>query len=465
MALDDATIDSILRAPPADRLTTLARLLPESVDPPIPSTASGGDPRSLAAVPRGDRRTALDALAAIDPVEYARTRNHVGGAVTGLSPWIRHGVLSLAEVRDAALARVGRPDDAEKLVAELAWRDYWRQVHAALGNRIFTDVESPAAAARSAVGPAAMPADVLTASTGMPCIDAFVQRLLLTGRLHNHERMWLASWLVHVRRVPWRTGADWFLRHLIDGDPASNHLSWQWVAGTFSAKPYVFNRENLQAYTNGSHCTPCRLLGHCDVEGSYDDLHARLFAAPVVARPPLRIPPPPAWRLAPGGSTSTRPLVWLTLDSIASTSPAAAAFPDAPRLFVFDPAWFAAERPSLKRLAFIFDCLADVPDAAVAWGDPRVIVPKRARAGGCNGVAVADTPCPRVRASAAAIAADLPVVVVEPTRFCDRSRVDDLGRFSRYWNRIRSTALRPTPPADLERPAVPDGRPQPRRSG
>ncbi|MFM8336315.1 MAG: deoxyribodipyrimidine photo-lyase, partial [Opitutaceae bacterium] len=76
---------------------------------------------------RGGRAAALEQLAAIDPVAYARSRNHVAGAVTGLSPWIRHGVLSLAEVRDAALTRVTRADDAEKLVSELGWRDYWRQ--------------------------------------------------------------------------------------------------------------------------------------------------------------------------------------------------------------------------------------------------------------------------------------------------------------------------------------------------
>ena len=80
---------------------------------------------------RGGREAAVEQLQAIDPIAYGRSRNHVGGAVTRLSPWLRHGVLSLAEVRDAALARVRERSQAEKLVSELGWRDYWQRVYAA----------------------------------------------------------------------------------------------------------------------------------------------------------------------------------------------------------------------------------------------------------------------------------------------------------------------------------------------
>ncbi|MFM8953964.1 MAG: FAD-binding domain-containing protein, partial [Planctomycetaceae bacterium] len=285
--------------------------------------------------PAGGGHAASARLAAIDPVAYARSRNHVAGAVTGLSPWIRHGVLGLAEVRDAALARVATAEQAEKLIAELGWRDYWRQVHAALGDRIHADIEPPASASRVAARLDAVPADVRDAATGMDCIDAFVRRLQTTGWLHNHARMWLASWLVHVRGVRWQAGADWFLEHLLDGDPASNHLSWQWVAGTFAAKPYLFNRENLETFTTGVHCQACPVVGHCDVEGSYDDLSARLFVSEPAVRPPLRIRPAAPWRPALQPSPA-RPLVWLTLDSVSPRSPAATAYPDSPRVYVID---------------------------------------------------------------------------------------------------------------------------------
>ena len=351
-------------------------------------------------------------------------------------------MLSLAEVRDAAIARVAVPEQAAKLVSELGWRDYWRQVHLAIGDAIREDLEPPAARPRR---PAldGVPADVLEARTGMSCIDAFVRRLHDTGWLHNHERMWLASWLVHVRGVRWQAGADWFLEHLLDGDPASNHLSWQWVAGTFSAKPYLFNRENLETFTSGSHCGGCPLFGCCEVEGSYDDLAARLFASPADqgGRPPLRIRPAAP---APPCPAPARPLVWLTLDSLAATSPAAAAYPDCPRVFVLDPEWLAAERPALKRLVFICECLADVPGVEVILGAPSTVLSERAMALGCNGVAVAETSCPIIRRAAAAITAALPITTVRWPAFCDRSRVRDLGRFSRYWQQVSDSALRPT---------------------
>lgn len=398
---------------------------------------------------QGGRQPALERLAEMDPVAYSRTRNHVGGAVTGLSPWIRHGVVSLAEVRDRALARVRAPEEAAKLVSELGWRDYWQQVHAALGDGIHADIERPAALPRTPGQIECLPADVLKAATGMHCIDAFVRRLHDTGWLHNHERMWLASWLVHVRGVRWQVGADWFLEHLLDGDPASNHLSWQWVAGTFSAKPYIFNRENLESYTSGVHCGPCPLLGGCDVEGDYERLAARLFlpAAGDERSTPLRIRPAAAWPPPIGSgvaAAAVRPLVWLTLDSLSAASPAAAAHPESPRVFVVDPAWLETERPTLKRLLFIFECLADIPGVEVWQGTPRDVIAARAQAHGCRQVVVAPTPCPRIRRAAEALSTELPILACEWPRFCDRSRVRDLGRFSRYWSQVSASALQPT---------------------
>lgn len=404
-----------------------------------------GEPDAARSLPiRGGRVAALERLAGLDPGAYARTRNHVDGAVSGLSPWIRHGTLSLAEVRDTALGRSG--EAAEKFVSELGWRDYWRQVQAALGERIGDGIEPPAATARQPARDT-LPDDVLAAATGMACIDAFVRRLHDTGWLHNHERMWLASWLVHVRGISWRAGADWFLAHLVDGDPASNHLSWQWVAGTFSAKPYLFNRENLERFTAGVHCRRCPVFGVCDVEGDYEQLAARLFrdgSGPREGSTP-RIRPAAAWRPGGAGPAPRQPLVWLTLDSVAATSPAIAAHPAAPRVFVVDDRWLAGERPALKRLVFLWESLADVPGIEIHVGDPGEILPARAAALGCDGLAVADTSCPRIRAAADVVACSLPVAVHEWPAFCDRARVTDLGRFSRYWQKVSRSAMQPTP--------------------
>ena len=151
-----------------------------------------------------------------------------------------------------------------------------------------------------------------------------------------------------------------------------------------------------------------------------------------------------------GGFTMHRPLALvvvfavLSLASVSAASPAAAAFPDAPRLFVLDPAWLAAERPSLKRLVFLCECLADVPGIEMLLGDPHAIVPAHAAALGCDGVAISETPCPRTRRTVAAIAATQRGATVLWPPFCDRSRVRDLGRFSRYWQQVSTSALRPT---------------------
>jgi deoxyribodipyrimidine photo-lyase len=190
-------------------------------------------------------QAALRALDRVQPAAYARTRNHLQGAVTGLSPYITHGFLSLHQVLLALRRRHGLPA-GHKLVAELGWRAWFRHVWRHEGERIFSSLRPgllpEAAYARE------MPADVLQARTGLAVIDEAVKALYTTGRLHNHARMWLASYLVHLRKVHWRCGADWMVAHLLDGDLASNHLSWQWVAGTASSKPYLFNADNVARY-------------------------------------------------------------------------------------------------------------------------------------------------------------------------------------------------------------------------
>ena len=398
------------------------------------------------ALPRGGRAAALAALERIDPAAYAATRNHVGGRVTGLSPWIRHGVLGLAEVRDRALAIAGGPPGAEKLVSELAWRDYWHRVEGAIGDGIRTAIEPPAAVPR-APWAADLPADVATASTGVACIDAFARKLVHTGHLHNHERMWLAAWLVHVRGVDWRAGADWFLRHLVDGDPASNHLSWQWVAGTFSAKPYLARRRTIEGCTDGLHCRGCALAEDCPFDGDDEAIATAAFLGPA-SRPSLRIPPSAPWRPAPDAPPPARPLVWLTLDAASTVNPAVLGHPAAPRVYVIEREWLEGERPSLKRLVFLFECLADMPGVLVGVGDPAAILPVLAARLGCDGVAVAESTIPRVRRAAEALARHMPLSIHPWPRFVDASAVRDLGRFSRYWQAVRDSSLRPTPAGD-----------------
>lgn len=184
-------------------------------------------------------------ISAVRPAAYARTRNALNGAVSGLSPYITHGFVTLAEVVAGVSAR-GALDVQHKFVYELGWREFFRHVWQHRGDAILRSIhEGPLP---EEVYAKELPADIRQGATGVPVVDMAVRELYATGTLHNHARMWLASYVVHLRKVHWRAGADWLYAHLLDGDLASNHLSWQWVAGTGSSKPYVFNAENVARY-------------------------------------------------------------------------------------------------------------------------------------------------------------------------------------------------------------------------
>jgi len=238
-------------------------------------------------------------IAAVRPSEYARTRNQLDGAVTRLSPYLTHGFVSLPE----ALRRIAerhRLDVQHKLVYEFGWREFFHHGWRHLGDGILASLHEgplPDAAYRRA-----LPADLREARTGVPAIDEAVRTLYRDGWLHNHARMWLASYTVHLRKVHWRAGADWMFAHLIDGDLASNHLSWQWVAGTGSHKPYLFNAENVAKYAPAAWHS-----GGSAIDSSYEALdriaHAGRADVGCDGDAGSGTPEPALWRTPPPDST------------------------------------------------------------------------------------------------------------------------------------------------------------------
>ncbi len=185
--------------------------------------------------------------ATTSPSHYARSRNVLDGGVTGLSPYLTHGIISLPEVARTVGAK-HKLSYNDKLVFELGWRAFFHHVwgSAPQPDAILADMR-PAHVWRGAYA-SVLPVDITEGRTGVQAIDAAVRQLYATGYLHNHARMWLASYCVHLRKVHWRAGADWLYAHLLDGDLPSNHLSWQWVAATFSSKPYLFNASNVAKF-------------------------------------------------------------------------------------------------------------------------------------------------------------------------------------------------------------------------
>jgi deoxyribodipyrimidine photo-lyase len=199
------------------------------------------------------RAAALAALEAFLPHagrQYAGQRNFDHGPtdrtnISMLSPYIRHRLITEQEVIKRVLAR-HRFVDAEKFIQEVCWRTYWKgwlEMRPAVWTQYLADVDS---LTRSAEYHAAC-----AGSTGIACFDAWTVELKEAGYLHNHARMWFASLWIFVLGLPWQLGADFFHHHLIDGDPASNTLSWRWVAGLQTAgKTYLAKAANIAKFTN-----------------------------------------------------------------------------------------------------------------------------------------------------------------------------------------------------------------------
>ena len=399
----------------------------------------------------GGRQAALKALASIKPQAYAGSRNYLSGEVTRLSAYLRHGVLTLAEVRDYALERADDPAHASKLINELAWRDYWQRLYVQLKEAIWQDLEDYKTGFARSDYADMLPGDIPSAETTLACMDGFARDLQQTGYLHNHARLWFASYIVHWRRIRWQVGARWFLEHLIDGDPASNNLSWQWVASTFASTPYIFNRDNLERYTEGIYCRVCphANAGTCPFDQSYETLQDELFprlhsyvgqSAPTPPRPYAR----PVVKLIEHASKG-KPLLWHHTDSLNPAGAVLAHNMDAAAVFIWDATWLVENEISLKRVMFIAECLQEMPGIIeVRVGDVFEELLAAARSAKADYILAQRTPDPRLIAAAAQLEQYLPTVWFDPPAFVGGSRGFDLKRFSRYWKVAQSEAMQHT---------------------
>ncbi len=184
----------------------------------------------------------------IDPVLYARTRNFQDGAVTRLSPYISSGVISTKQVYEHVLSMNLPWDQTQKFIQELAWRDYWQQVWISKRDLIDRDLKNE----QQPVAHYQLPSALLEAKTGIEVVDKGLLQLYETGYMHNHMRMYVAAIACNFGRAHWYQPAKWMYYHLLDGDWASNALSWQWVAGANANKKYYANQENINRFFNSS---------------------------------------------------------------------------------------------------------------------------------------------------------------------------------------------------------------------
>ena len=362
----------------------------------------------------GGRQEALRRINTTDIEAYGRNRNFLNGAVSKLSPYLRHGCLTLSEASNKVQERYGA--QSKKFVEELAWRDYWRRVWYELGDDIFSDIEDP----KVALGDRLLPDFIRQGITGLPCMDGFIRDLMLEGYLHNHARMWFAAYMVHWLKVDWREAADWFENYLLDGDKASNHLSWQWIASINSSKPYYFNKENLARYTGEKYCANCKV--NCPFDASYDSINEKLFAGSVAgAAKKYRVNMP-----AKDALSTHQAVAIYVHDEILSGAHLLLRRPMA-KIFVFDD--FLHSKWPLKRLQFMADCLNELQDVEIWAGDTREILKAR----GVGQIITQDTPNKQLKA----LLEPFNPVYQPEVKFAE-SEISEkrLKRFSRYWEKV-----------------------------
>jgi len=217
-------------------------------------------PQTLRAPWIATRDEALRRLTAFVPRagrDYAAQRNYDRGPcardnVSTLSPYIRHRAIAETEVLQAVLAR-HTSSEAFKFTAEIFWRTYWKgwlEAHPAAWSRYRDTLDGALGRLEREPELARNHADAVAGRTGIDAFDAWASELVATGYLHNHARMWFASVWIFTLRLPWELGANFFMRHLLDGDQASNTLSWRWVAGLHTrGKTYRATRDNIRRYT------------------------------------------------------------------------------------------------------------------------------------------------------------------------------------------------------------------------
>ena len=212
-------------------------------------------------LPKPTRAAALEALEDFLPRagrHYAAHRNFDYGQgdrsnVSSFSPYIRHRLITEQQVVDAVL-RHHSFVDAEKFVQEVFWRTYWKgwlEMRPAVWDDYERGVDTLLASRTDAPWNDDY-AKACGASTRYDFFNDWVNELKDTGYSHNHTRMWFASIWIFALEIPWELGADFFYRHLLDGDAASNTLSWRWVAGLQTAgKAYFASAENIARFTGG----------------------------------------------------------------------------------------------------------------------------------------------------------------------------------------------------------------------
>jgi len=186
--------------------------------------------------------------------DYSKLRNFDFGPdkrsnVSCLSPYITHGVLNEVEIIKKSLAKYSFNKN-EKFIQEVLWRTYWKG-WLELRPSVWSDYIISLNSIREKYKEDINYLKAIEGKTNIECFDEWVKELKTYNYLHNHTRMWFASIWIFTLNLPWQLGAEFFLKHLYDGDAASNTLGWRWVAGIQTqGKHYLASEWNIKKFTN-----------------------------------------------------------------------------------------------------------------------------------------------------------------------------------------------------------------------
>ena len=186
--------------------------------------------------------------------EYSKLRNFDYGPdnrsnISCLSPYITHGVVSELEVIKKSLSKFSFAKN-EKFIQEVLWRTYWKG-WLELRPNVWTDYLNELKKVREEFKDNHNYKNAIKGNTNIECFNEWVKELKEINYLHNHARMWFASIWIFTLDLPWQLGAEFFMKHLYDGDAASNTLGWRWVAGIQTqGKNYLASEWNIKKFTN-----------------------------------------------------------------------------------------------------------------------------------------------------------------------------------------------------------------------
>ena len=171
--------------------------------------------------------------------------------ISCLSPYISHGIIQEKEIIKRGLKKYSY-EIIEKFIQEILWRNYWKgwlELRPTLWKDYLKDLKELEIQKKENNYLKA-----ISGNTDIECFNDWVNELKENHYLHNHTRMWFASIWIFTLKLPWQLGAEFFMKYLFDGDPASNTLGWRWVAGLQTiGKHYLASSSNINKYTNNKY--------------------------------------------------------------------------------------------------------------------------------------------------------------------------------------------------------------------